>query len=462
MQTDGRAWQARHGLTSSAYQTAFTQLTSQGYRLTRVSGYGVGGTDYYAAIFERIASPMLSARHNVAGADYQGVFDQWRYQGFRPYCVSGYSVAGQTRFAVSFDNVGLSSTDLTTIWNTVNAVLQKDNIPGASIAIAKDGRLVYAAGFGNLDAAGHAVSPTNVFRLASMSKAITSAGHPPPEGARPLQLTDEVFGNGGILGTQYGTKAYTANMRAITIDQLLHHTAGSWQNDGNDPMFKNPSYNHAQLIGWVLDNTTDGPGGASLYHLATPGSTYGYSNFGYCVLGRVIEQLTGQTYTAWVQHNVLSACGITDMAIGGNTLADRRADEAQYFGQNGGDPYGMNVVRMDSHGGWIASSIDYARFMVRVDGFATKPDILTASDITGMVTGSTANPSYGQGWMLAGPNWWHNGSLPGTQTEMVRTPDGFCWVVLINTQNGSTLGDMDQMMWKIHDTVKSWPTYDLF
>jgi CubicO group peptidase (beta-lactamase class C family) len=460
VQTDGRAWQARHGLTSAGYQAAFDQLTSHGYRLARVSGYGVGGTDYYAAIFEKTPGPMFAARHNVAGPDYQGVFDQWRYQGFRPTCVDGYSVGGQTRFAAVFENVGFNPGDLTMIWNTVNGVLQANNVPGASIAIGKDGRLVYAAGFGNLDSAGHAVSPTNLFRVASMSKPITSVAIMRLKEQGRLNLNDKVFGRAGILGTRYGSTPYTSNMQAITIDHLLHHTAGSWENNGSDPMFVDPSWTHAQLIGWVLDNTTDGPGGSSIYHLATPGSAYAYSNFGYCVLGRVIEAVSGQSYTTYVQQNVLSSCGINNMHIGGNTLADRRADESQYFGQ-GEDPYNMNVARMDSHGGWIASSIDYLRLLVRVDGFATKPDIITGADLATMWTGSTANAGYGQGWILTGSNRWHNGALPGTQSIGVRTGDGFTWVALFNSRGANTMGAMDSMMWTIRNSVRSWPGYDL-
>ncbi len=462
VQSDGRTWQARHGLTASDYQDAFDQLTGQGYRLVKVSGYGVAGTDYYAAIFEQTSSPPWEARHNVVGADYQGVFDQWRYQGFRLSRVSGYSVNGQTRFAAIAENVAFSGDDLATIRNTVTTVLQNNNVPGASIAIAKDDRLVYAAGFGNLDASGHQVVPTNVFRIASITKAITSATISHLVEQKKLSYSDTVFGKKGILGTTYGTKAYTANMQAITVDHLLHHTGGAWPNDDTDPMFKRTADTHAQLIGWVLDNTTDGTDGKSTYHLATPGSSYAYSNFGYCVLGRVIESVSGQSYASYVQQNIQSQCGIDNMNVAGNTLADRRPDEAQYFGQNGEDPYDMNVARMDSHGGWLASSIDYARFMVRVDGVPIKPDILSAGTIATMTTGSTANPKYAQGWSLTPPNWWHNGSLPGTQTIMVRTPDGFCWVALFNSRGGNAGGDQDQMMWTIHDTVKAWPSYDLF
>jgi CubicO group peptidase (beta-lactamase class C family) len=113
--------------------------------------------------------------------------------------------------------------------------------------------------------------------------------------------------------------------------------------------------------------------------LAKVVTEYLHSNFGYCVLGRVIEKLTGRTYEAAVRERVLRPCGISSMRISGNTLAERAGREVVYYDQDGEDPYRMNVRRMDSHGGWLATPTDLVRFLVRVDGFPTKPDILKPS-----------------------------------------------------------------------------------
>src|SRR6266480_7240914 len=78
-----------------------------------------------------------------------------------------------------------------------------------------------------------------------------------------------------------------------------------------------------------------------------------YSNFGYCLLGRVIEKLTAQKYSAHVQRTIFSLCGITDMQIAGNTLRERATTEVTYYKRGWGNPYGMNVAREDSNGGWI-------------------------------------------------------------------------------------------------------------
>jgi CubicO group peptidase (beta-lactamase class C family) len=208
--------------------------------------------------------------------------------------------------------------------------------------------------------------------------------------------------------------------------------------------------NQAELITWTLsDRPLDHP----------PGKHYAYSNFGYCVLGRVIEKVTGRPYADYVKAEVLDRCGIAAMAIAGNTLDERQREEVKYYGQ-GENPYDMNVARMDSHGGWTARPQAIVRFMMHVDGFAKPPDILKAQTIRTMTTGSSANPDYACGWNLnKADNWWHNGSLPGTTTIAVRTHRGFCWAAFTNTSraNSQIDDDLDKLNWDMVGAVKSWP-----
>jgi CubicO group peptidase (beta-lactamase class C family) len=244
--------------------------------------------------------------------------------------------------------------------------------------------------------------------------------------AGKLTMDTKVFGAGSVFGSDYPS-TQLSQLSDITIDELLHHTTGNWPNDATDPMFLHNDYSQTDLINWALNN----------YAATGKRGQYFYSNFGYCLLGRVIEKISGKTYAQYIQDSVLTPCGITDMVIGGNTLADRKPNEVLYYGQSGdGDPYGMNVTRMDSHGGWLATATDMARFLVHVDGFSVKPDILTAATETTMTTGSPANPGYACGWAVNNlNNWFHNGSLPGTATEQARLADGFNWVILTNTRS---------------------------
>jgi N-acyl-D-amino-acid deacylase len=112
-----------------------------------------------------------------------------------------------------------------------------------------------------------------------------------------------------------------------------------------------------------------------------PGKMYAYSNFGYCLLGRVVEAVSGETYEDYVREEVLKPMGIHDMRIGKSLLEGRAPREVRYgqgeplmlksiFGPKLGElvpaPYGTSCIEaMDAHGGWIASSVDLARFGTR-------------------------------------------------------------------------------------------------
>jgi CubicO group peptidase (beta-lactamase class C family) len=324
-------------------------------------------------------------------------------------------------------------------------------VPGLSVAVARAGTLVYAQAFGFADReGGETLTPAHRFRIASVTKPITSAAIFTLIEAGRLRLSDRIFGPGAILGVIYGAPPYQPNIEQITVEQLLTHTGGGWPNDGRDPMFHNLQLDHARLIVWTL---------RSQQLDTVPGTAFAYSNFGYCVLGRVIERLTGKSYETFVRDVILRRCGIEDMQIAGNLLQERQAGEVRYYGQNDGDPYGMNVRRMDSHGGWIARPADLVRFAMHVGGFAATPNILLPSTLRIMTTPTPSNPHYAKGWAVNQyGNWWHSGSLPGTATIMVRTHSGFCWAALTNTRRHQSdmAADLDRLVWTMVRKVAAW------
>ena len=119
----------------------------------------------------------------------------------------------------------------------------------------------------------------------------------------------------------------------------------------------------------------------------------------------------------------------------------------------------MNVTRMDSHGGWIARPADLVQFFMHVSGFAAPPNILKSPTIQTMTTATAANAGYAKGWEVnKANNWWHNGTLSGTETIAVRTHSGFCWAAFVNTRrSNSPLGrDLDKLVWNMVSQVKSW------
>jgi CubicO group peptidase (beta-lactamase class C family) len=326
--------------------------------------------------------------------------------------------------------------------------MTKYNAPGLSVAVARHGQFVYQKGFGYADkAAGERVTPVSLFRIASVTKPITSVAIFSLIEQGRLGLDDLIFGAPGLLKFDYG-KDYPEVVNKITLRHLLTHTCGGWENNGRDPMFSRPEMNHKELITWAVRN---------LPLPYAPGAHYAYSNFGYCILGRVIEKIAGQSYAEFLQQNVLAKCGIADMRVAGNTLAQRAAGEVVYYGQagSGPNPYNMNVARMDSHGGWIATASDLVQFAMHVDGFITTPNILGGNTVKTMTTASAANPHYACGWNVNNiPNWWHSGSLPGTLTILVRTASGLCWAAFTNTRAAGF--NLDEMVWAMVKAVPAW------
>jgi CubicO group peptidase (beta-lactamase class C family) len=457
-QSAGPAWVARHNLTAPQYQAEFDGLVKQGYRLVDVSGYAVGGQDLYAAIWEQTGGPRWVARHGLSSSDYQGVFDQLVDQGYRLSWVSGYGVAGRPRYAAIWQSEAMADADIDLVDGKIAAYMQQQSIPGLSIAIAKQERLVFAKGYGYADTSTKtAVTPDSVFRIASISKPITAVAVMKLVDARKLTLDDKVFGHGAILGTQYGTKPYSKEVRSIKVRHLLSHTSG-WSNTvngvGEDPMFMNLNMSQAQLIGWVLDTRP-------LAH--PPGKAYEYLNFGFCVLGRVIEKLSREKYETYVQSAVLAKCGIHRMRIGSDTQAGKAPDEVTYYGSS---PYSLLLHRMDAHGGWIATPIDLLRLMVRVDGFTTKADILTPHDEAAFLTSPKPGNGYGLGWIVDPGFRAHNGAMDGTIGFLVRRDDGFSFAALANHRPPDTLDSFAWTLKSVLDDIVSspiaWPSYDLF
>jgi CubicO group peptidase (beta-lactamase class C family) len=330
--------------------------------------------------------------------------------------------------------------------------MKEFDVPGLSLAIAHEGRMVYQEPFGvGTRRSGGNLTTSNLLRIASVTKPITSVGVFTLIEKGQIGLNDKVFGKHGILGTRYGTPPYKQYVEDITIDHLLTHTAGGWDKGNDDPMFANPEMDQPRLISWTLDNKPLSN---------SPGTQWAYSNFGYCVLGRVIEQITQKSYRDYIGEAVLTPCGITDMTISGNTAEQRAPDEVTYYGQNGENPYGMNIARMDSHGGWLANPADLVRFATHVDGSANTANILKLATIRQMTTNCDANTNYARGWMVNSlGNWWHNGSLPGTTAIMVRTSNGFCWAALVNTrrqpEHAINLA-LDDLVWDMARKVKAW------
>ncbi|MCH5377118.1 MAG: beta-lactamase family protein, partial [Planctomycetes bacterium] len=210
--------------------------------------------------------------------------------------------------------------------------VNEHHVPGAALAVTDQGRLVYARGFGYADVESRqAVTATSLFRIASLSKPITAVAVLQLIEQGRLHMDDKVFEILTFEPHLPDGSSCDDRLRAITIRHLLEHRGG-WDRDRSfDPMFQSvrfaemlgvrPPAEPEHIIRCMLGQPLD----------FDPGERYAYSNFGYCLLGRVIEAVTGQSYERYVQERVLAPLGIRSMRIGKTRLNERAENEVHYY-----------------------------------------------------------------------------------------------------------------------------------
>lgn len=390
-----------------------------------------------------------------------------------------------------------SSPALTPFDVQMTSFMAARNIPGGALAVACNGRLVLAAGYGyaNVETK-RRVSPTSLFRIASVSKPLTGAAMMRLMELYPDRVSlDTPMVSLLSLGFWVGEhRAADPRLTQITVGHLLYHTAGWDRGKSFDPMFRSveiaqaldvkPPAGPIDIIRYMLGQPLD----------YDPGSDHVYSNLGYCILGRIIENVSGKPYEQFVRDEVLTPLGIRSMRIG-HTLPEARARrEVRYYDPGRGpnvmntrssdevpSPYGTFCLEAtDAHGGWIASATDLVRFACAFDVPERCP-ILCPDSVSRMFArpdgpagyesdGSPKAAYYACGWSVrptgeGKANHWHAGSLPGTVTLLVRRSDGLNWAVLFNQRaddSGLDYGDIDPALHRAANRVKEWPDWDLW
>lgn len=355
--------------------------------------------------------------------------------------------------------------DIAALDTRVTNWMTSTNMPGMTIAISKNGKLVYKKAYGKSDTEANTTATNESrFRMASVSKLLTSVAVLKLVQGGSITMTQKVFGTGAILGTTYGTQPYSANVQAVTVSDLLHHTSGGWGNASNDPAFFDINWNSTQVFNQTLNTLP----------IAAPGSVFNYSNFNYMVLARIIEKVSGKTYEQFVKDEILTPVGATQTAIAGISLADRKPNEVKYYGQ-GGDatwPYDkMNMPRADGAMGWMGTATDLLRFANAVDSSSTRPDILDGPTLKTMAT-TTANSSgfgfkFGCGWVIEGGEWFWWGSLPGTFSILYRNVNGVCISAMANSRlqpnpNNSLYSFIDVINYIAFDQSIPWQNINQF
>jgi CubicO group peptidase (beta-lactamase class C family) len=383
-------------------------------------------------------------------------------------------------FNVRLTNNFTEGAEFATAEKTINSFLHKWSIAGASVAIAKDGKLFFARGFGYTDTTAMTeTQPFSQFRIASISKLITAIGIMKLHEEGKLSLTDKVFGVDGILNDPYFSEPKDKRVYSITIAHLLSHEAG-WSQLYGDQMFMPILVAEKMRLHPPVDTKTIVRFALNKRLQYTPGSGKAYSNLGYSVLGLVIEKVSGMSYDEYCRKEIFEPLGIYDMKIAGNLLSDKNPFETQYYepsdiglkpsiygtGELVPPSYGGNdITSLGAAGAWIATSPDLMRLLLSVDGFKSRPDILNDESIRFMTDNDNGYAPVGWKGTIADGTWWRTGSFPGSAGMMKRQSNGISWVVLFNSSawNGPEIYSyINNMMFRVLAQIDPVPDNDLF
>jgi len=360
-------------------------------------------------------------------------------------------------------------------------MLGKFDIKGASVAVAKDGRLVFAKGIGFADKeADELVEPRHMFRIASVSKLITATAIMRMTELNLIGIDDRVFGEVGILNDSIYLDYVDLRAEDITVRHLLNHSAG-WNSRFGDHMFMphliaremkvDGSVQVSDIIRFALKRR--------LHY--NPGTRTSYSNLGYAILGEIIETVSGMKYEDYVRETILFPLGIQEMRLGKNLKADRFENEVKYYEQENAlkvssiydirekvpMAYGGNDIKtLGAAGGWIASPVEILKLVVAIDGLAGEPDILSPESIQ-LMTDAVQSRGHTIGWTGSDGrgNWWRTGTFAGTSALVMRQNNGLSWAVFFNssTYRGTTLSrEINHEVQMALNKINTWPEHDLF
>jgi CubicO group peptidase (beta-lactamase class C family) len=224
--------------------------------------------------------------------------------------------------------------------------MEAAGVPGATLALVRDGTPVWTAAYGMADpASGRPMTPDDLFRVESISKSVTAWGVMTLARDGAIALDDPVARH----LDSWTFPGSTVDVSTITIRRLLNHTAGL-------------------ALGPIGEEYAPGEPIPSLHeHLSRavrishePGTRFQYSNAGYNLLQLVVEDVTGQSFAAYMQAAVLAPLDMHRARFRGT---DSLFSEMPTGTERDGTPVAPYTYPAVASGGLLASASDVARFV---------------------------------------------------------------------------------------------------
>ena len=302
--------------------------------------------------------------------------------------------------------------------------MQRQSVPGVSLAVVMDGRPLFikSYGFANLE---HKVpvKPETIFQSGSLGKQFTAAGV-------MLLVEDGKISLDEKIGKYLGD--IPASWSAITVRHLLTHTSGL--TDYPQDFDFRRDYTEAELLKIA--------GQVALAF--APGERWEYSNLGYMTLGVLIGKVTGKFYGEFLRERIFLPAGMTsariinEADIVANRAAGYRVVDGEIKNQNWVSP----SINTTADGSLYLSILD----LVKWDEALTKRTLLGAASYDAIwspgVLNSGAKTSYGFGWSLkavkGGRLIEHGGAWQGFRSFISRyVNDKLTVIVLANSSNAN-------------------------
>jgi CubicO group peptidase (beta-lactamase class C family) len=279
-------------------------------------------------------------------------------------------------------------------------------------AVSRQGKLLFSRGYGWSDA--HKKKPTPpdaIMRIAGLTQPITAAAVKKLIRDGKLTLDTQAFPYLKLKAPHGSTP--DPRLIQITVRHLLEHKAGWDAAAAFDP------FSRLHEIQQSL-HLTRRPRSVDVvrYMLGEPlqfdpGARTATSNFGYCVLGRVIEKAAGKSYAAYVADDIFQPLGVDDVKLARGLVRERDPREVSYPVKD------VLTEATDSYGGLVASAPSLCKFL---DAY--------------WANGEPRRP--GEDYQ-----WAYFGNFEGTTALIRQRPDGYNVAVLCNGSRKESLRDED-------------------
>jgi CubicO group peptidase (beta-lactamase class C family) len=299
--------------------------------------------------------------------------------------------------------------------------IKRNGLPGASIVIVKDGKLVYEKGYGH-DSEGKPLTEESLMRIGSVAKSFTAFS--------VLQLVDEGKINLDDPVVKYLPELTMddSRLQKVTIRHLLSHTSGI-PSPTIVPPANTIKAGVERLHDWKLN--------------LQPGEKYSYSNPNYWILARLVEVISGMEFPQYLKQKIFSPLGMEDTlsAINsGDTVKGLSQGHITAYGT--ALPWSELEQMFAGSGGIISTAADMGKWlsMHTNEGKNEKGErLLSKPLLEESYSPQPGSSKYGLGWSLSSQSVKparisHSGALSTIQAQQDIVPSsGYAVAVMLNS-----------------------------